>query len=87
MVEFYSRVDSSITRFSTRRKLGWNTDPGKIYIAMGPPTEVDDHSLDPIPNPYMRWIYKLEDKELIYTFRAVDGRKEYELTHSAERNL
>ncbi len=87
MAEFYSRVDTAMVRFSTRRMPGWQTDTGKIWILMGRPTEVDDHSLDPIPTPYMRWIYRFEDKELVYTFRAVEGRKEYELTESIEKNL
>ncbi len=85
--EFYSRVDSSLARFSTRRKLGWESDLGKVFISNGPPDKIDDHSLDPIPNPYMRWIYYADGKEFIYTFRAVDGRKEYELIDSTERNL
>jgi GWxTD domain-containing protein len=87
MAEFYSRVDTAMVRFSTRRSPGWQTDTGKIWILMGRPTEIDDHSLDPIPTPYMRWIYRFDDKELVYTFRAVEGRKEYELTESIEKNL
>ncbi len=85
--EFYTRVDSTIKRFSTRRKLGWQTDPGKIYITNGPPQKVEDHSLDPIPRPYMRWIYYMDGKEIVYTFLAVDGRKEYELKDTIERSL
>ena len=85
--EFYSRVDSSLARFSTKRRLGWQTDLGKVYISNGTPDKIDDHSLDPIPNPYMRWIYYGGGKEFVYTFRAVDGRKEYELIDSTERSL
>ncbi|RMG37876.1 MAG: GWxTD domain-containing protein, partial [Methanobacteriota archaeon] len=35
--EFYSRVDSTLKKFSSRRKAGWRTDPGRIYIIYGPP--------------------------------------------------
>lgn len=85
--EFYSRVDSTLTRFSTRGKLGWETDPGRIFILNGPPDKIDDHSLDPIPTPYMKWIYRQDDREVVYVFRAVNGRKEYELIDEEESNL
>lgn len=85
--EFYTRVDSTIARFSNKRQIGWKTDPGKIYISLGPPDEVEDYSLAPIPDPYMRWIYRVDGKRLVYTFRALDGRKEYKLTHTEESAL
>ncbi len=85
--EFYSRVDSTLVRFSTRRKLGWTTDPGRIFILNGPPDKIDDHSLDPIPTPYMKWVYTQGDRQVVYVFRAVDGRKEYELIDEQESSL
>lgn len=85
--EFYTRVDSTIARFSNKRQIGWKTDPGKIYISLGPPDAVEDYSLAPIPNPYMRWIYQVDGKRLVYTFQALDGRKEYKLTHTEESAL
>lgn len=84
--EFYTRVDSAIIKYSNRRTLGWKTDPGMIYISMGPPDKVEDKSLAPV-TPYMRWTYILDDKQMTYTFRAMDGRKEYELTDSEESAL
>lgn len=84
---FYTRVDSVLARFSTRRKLGWETDPGKIYIAHGPPDEIDDRSLDPVDDPYLRWTYIINGKRLTYTFRAVNGRKEYRLEDASESSM
>lgn len=84
--EFYARVDTTLIRYSNRRKQGWDTDPGKIYIAMGPPDQVEDHSLDPGPDPYLRWIYARDGKQLVYTFLAVDGRREYKLIDATEVN-
>ncbi|MFQ5584403.1 MAG: GWxTD domain-containing protein, partial [Calditrichia bacterium] len=85
--EFYSRVDSTLARFSTRRRLGWHTDLGKIYISNGPPDKIEDHSLDPVPNPYLQWIYYHDGKQLVYTFEAVNGRKEYKLADARETSL
>ncbi len=85
--EFYTRVDSTLSLFSEGHLLGWRTPQGRVYILNGPPREIDDHSLDPIPNPYLRWIYYQDGKRVIYTFRAVDGRREYKLTDMAEETL
>ncbi|MEL6824416.1 MAG: GWxTD domain-containing protein, partial [Calditrichota bacterium] len=87
--EFYTRVDSTLKLFSNRGRLGWETDLGKIYISNGPPAEILDRSLAPIPTPYLRWTYfdKREGKRIDYLFRAIDGRKEYELTETTESDL
>jgi GWxTD domain-containing protein len=85
--EFYSRVDSTLFRFSERRTLGWKTDLGKVFILNGPPNAVNDHSLDPIPDPYMQWIYHREGTKVVFTFRALDGRKEYKLAGVEETTL
>lgn len=87
--EFYTRVDSTLKLFGNRGRLGWETDLGKIYISNGPPAEILDRSLAPIPTPYLRWTYfdKREGKRIDYLFRAIDGRKEYELTETTESDL
>lgn len=87
MAEFYSRVDSANVRWSDRRTPGWKTDIGKIYILYGTPDQVDDHSLDPIPRPYMKWIYRKPEKEIVVTFLALQGRKEYKLSGVEEKPL
>lgn len=85
--EFYSRVDSANVKFSRKRSPGWRTDIGKIYILYGEPDEVVDNSLAPISNPFLRWIYNLNDKQLSFTFLAVDGRKRYKLENVEENPL
>jgi len=87
LTEFYTRVDSANVRWSSRRIPGWKTDVGRIYILYGPPDEVEDRSLDPIPNPYMKWIYKRDGKRLIFTFRSIEGRKRFELVDTREESL
>lgn len=87
MAEYYTRVDSANARFSQRRLPGWKTDPGRIFILYGPPDKVEDRSLDPIDFPYLRWFYHLEGKELVFTFRAVEGRREYRLEDVEEKPL
>lgn len=87
MDEFYSRVDSSLIRFSEKGQSGWKTALGRVYILNGPPDKIDDHSLDPIRDPYMQWIYQRDGKQTVFTFRALDGRKEYELAGVQESAL
>ncbi|MGH1366268.1 MAG: GWxTD domain-containing protein [Calditrichia bacterium] len=88
-LEFYTRVDSTLKLFSNRGRLGWETDLGKIYISNGPPAEILDRSLAPIPTPYLRWTYfdEKQGKRFDYLFRALDGRKEYELAETTESDL
>ncbi len=81
--EFYTRVDSANIRWGRKRQSGWRTDPGSIYVQYGTPDEVEDYSLNP-QQPFLRWTYNLPDKKLIFTFRAVDGRKRYKLVESKE---
>jgi GWxTD domain-containing protein len=85
--EFYSRVDSTLFRFTNRGRLGWKTDRGKVYILNGAPDKVNDHSLDPIRDPFMQWIYNREGKKVVFTFRAIDGRREYRLAGVEENTL
>ncbi len=85
--EFYSRVDSANVLFSSRKVLGWRTDPGKIYIAVGPPDKIVDNSLAPIGEPHLKWIYNRDNKQLVYTFLAIEGRKKYRLLKSEESPL
>ena len=87
MAEYYARVDSANIRFSQRRQPGWKTDPGRIFILYGPPERVEDRSLDPIDFPYLRWFYHLKGKELVFTFRALEGRREYQLVDVEEKPL
>ncbi len=83
MAEFYSRVDSADARWGKKGRYGWRTDPGRIYLLYGEPDRVEDHSLDPI-RPHMKWIYTKPERTLIFTFRALDGRKRYKLIEENE---
>jgi GWxTD domain-containing protein len=85
--EFFSRVDSANVKFGRKRSPGWRTDIGKIYILYGEPDKIVDNSLAPISNPFLRWIYNLNDKQLSFTFLAVDGRKRYKLENVEENPL
>lgn len=85
--EFYSRVDSANVKYGRKRVPGWTTDIGRIFILYGAPDEVVDNSLAPIGNPFLRWIYYLDDKQLSFTFLAVDGRKKYRLANVEENPI
>ncbi len=81
--EFYSRVDTADMRWGKKGRNGWRTDPGKIYVIYGKPSQIEDLSLSPV-NPYMKWTYNLPDQQLRFTFRALDGRKRYRLIDNQE---
>ncbi len=86
MTEFYQRVDSADVEWGRKRLYGWRRDIGRIYVLYGTPHEVNDQSLNP-DNPRLQWVYNLPDKRLVFTFRAVDGRKKYELIDEKEESL
>lgn len=83
MEEFYSRIDTANVRWGGRSQAGWRTEIGEIYILNGPPDKVEDNSLNPT-NPYLIWIYYRPDRNLRYIFKAVDGRKKYQLIKEEE---
>ena len=84
MAVFYQRVDEANKRWSTHAEMGWETDIGRIFILYGKPDEVIDHSLIPEGEPTLVWIYYLPDKKVVVTFRALEGRKSYELLKKEE---
>ncbi len=83
LAEFYSRVDSANIIWGKRKRNGWQTDPGRVYVQYGKPDDIEDNSLNP-ENPYMRWSYQFPDRKLIFTFEALDGRKRYKLVDQQE---
>jgi GWxTD domain-containing protein len=87
LFEFYTRVDTvDFTWGGRRRNYGWRTDPGRIYLLFGKPSEIKDESLNPI-NPYLKWVYRLGDRQKIFIFEAVNGRKSYKLIEEREEIL
>jgi len=84
LFEFFTRVDSVDITWGGRRKLyGWHKDPGRIYLLYGQPDKVEDQSLNP-EYPYLKWIYYKSDHNLIFVFKALDGRKNYLLVDEIE---
>lgn len=78
-LEFYNRVDSADFEWGGKRRLyGWKREPGRTFLLYGKPDLVEDYSLSPV-NPIMKWIYNLPDHKLTFTFRALNGRKNYTL--------
>ncbi len=84
LYEFFTRVDSiDITWGGRKRLYGWHKDPGRIYLLYGQPDKVEDQSLNP-EYPYLKWIYYRPDHNLIFLFKALDGRKNYVLVDEIE---
>lgn len=84
LFEFFTRVDSvDITWGGRRRLYGWRKDPGRIFLLYGQPDKVEDQSLNP-EYPYLKWTYYMSDHDLIFIFKALDGRKNYVLIDEIE---
>ncbi|GAB4337038.1 MAG: hypothetical protein Kow0037_19240 [Calditrichia bacterium] len=83
MAEFYARIDTANVRWGGRGQYGWRTEIGRIYVLNGPPDQIEDNSLSPT-NPHLIWIYHRPDRNLRYIFRAVDGRRKYQLIKEEE---
>lgn len=79
MAEFYRRVDIANRQWSNGGEEGWETDIGKIFILYGEPDLIEDHSLDPEGQPYLKWIYFIDDRKVEVTFISIEGRKAYRL--------
>jgi GWxTD domain-containing protein len=87
LFEFYTRVDTiDFAWGGKRRSYGWRTDPGRIYLLFGKPSEIKDESLNPI-NPYLKWTYQMGDHQKVFIFEAVRGRKRYKLIEEREEIL
>ena len=57
--EHYRRIASANQRFRTGSGIaGWKTDPGRIYIAYGPPDEIEAHGATPAKPANQLWRYK-----------------------------
>ncbi|TYP95155.1 GWxTD domain-containing protein [Fodinibius salinus] len=41
MTEYYNRIDYAFEKYSSKQKLGYNTDQGKVYIKYGPPNDIE----------------------------------------------
>lgn len=58
MEEHYRRIGYSMQRFRSPRKVGWQTDRGRIYIVHGPPDEIEAHPSGRSGGPpFERWLY------------------------------
>ena len=79
--EFYTRIAFANRQFSVlaTKKVGWDTDRGKIYIKFGHPDLVRTQSREIGEAPMEIWIYKDIDKRFV--FRDKRGHGDYELIY------
>jgi GWxTD domain-containing protein len=72
--DYYRRFVRANELFSAAAP-GWKTDRGRIYVAYGPPDEIESHPQggimpwssqqfgdDPVPYPFERWTYRVMDR-------------------------
>ncbi|MBN1781451.1 GWxTD domain-containing protein [bacterium] len=79
------RIQEADDRFSTMRREGWKTDRGRVYIAYGPPTDVDQYPSSSGRVPYEIWLYDQIEGGVQFIFADLSGYKEYQLIHSTKR--
>ncbi len=76
--EFLRRVKFTLRTFS-RRRPGWETDMGKVFIRNGNPDRITDRSGNQyaMGSAYQLWYY--DSKGLVYIFQNTMGGGEYRL--------
>jgi len=82
--EHYRRIAYANDRFGCGIP-GWKTDRGHVYIAYGPPDEIESHpSGDGSNPPYQIWIYRYIEGIGTATLRFVDTARDgtYPLTNA-----
>jgi GWxTD domain-containing protein len=58
--ELQQRICFADAHFTNHATPGSRTDRGRVYIALGPPDQVEDHPHDPVKDasfPWQEWIY------------------------------
>jgi GWxTD domain-containing protein len=85
--EFMRRVDAAGRQFGETTKPGWKTDRGKIYILLGPPSEISSSPSAPDRRGIIAWVYRNAPQvelgpEVVVRF-AEDSSGEYHLTADA----
>jgi len=88
--EHFRRFNYANENFSTsfgEKTNGWATDQGRIYIAYGPPDEIERYPSSLSEKPWREWYYyKFGDQgEVYFIFQDEDGFGIYELVHSTAR--
>lgn len=93
--EHYRRIAYANDRFRTKRRVGWKTDRGRIYIQHGPPDEIESHPSggkytrppeqgggETGTYPFEQWMYRYIDgigKNVIMEFIDKEGTGEYRM--------
>jgi len=81
--EHYRRISYANERYHTTDTPGWKTDRGHIYVAYGPPEEIESHPSPREHAPYEEWRYRhLEGigNDVIVKFVDQTGRGDYRMT-------
>jgi GWxTD domain-containing protein len=73
MEEYYKRVDYAFSNFETvKQKNGIETERGKTYILLGPPTNID-RAFSPSSPPKEIWTYSKLHKKLVFVDESRSG--------------
>jgi GWxTD domain-containing protein len=83
--EFFSRLQYTKERYSSRHREGWKTDRGQVLLKYGMPSHIDPHHHDRDAAAHEIWEYSNIPGEgrAIFVFADVAGFDEFELIHSS----
>jgi GWxTD domain-containing protein len=80
--QYFARLQQADTKFREGSDPGWLTDRGEVYVSLGEPDEVLDHSSDMQgARRFIRWSYT--NDRLVLDFVDESGFGRYKLTSSS----
>jgi GWxTD domain-containing protein len=82
--EYIKRIEYADQNFGTIQKKGWETDRGRVYLAYGPPNDVERFPSESQLVPYEIWHYDAIEGGVIFVFAELSGYKNYVLLHSTK---
>ena len=80
--DYFERINSANTYFSSGKIAGWKTDRGRVLLTYGNPNELDRYYMEVDKKPYEIWTYHNLEGGVIFIFADLQGFGDFELIHS-----
>lgn len=85
-IQYFQNLKYANAAFKTKRKAGWKTDRGRVFLIYGQPSDIERNPVGGTERPYEVWTYNALAGGSIFVFADLRGFGDYELLHSTYRN-
>ena len=82
--ELINRVNYSNENFKEIKRVGWQTDRGRILITYGKPSEIQYYNNIPDYKDFQAWSYDNIENGVVFIFGVLGGYGDYKLLHSTK---